>query len=289
MAIDRSARRRFLPRVIGAWLFWFVLLPVAAVGLVAARDGELIASFWFWLTMMALPVWSMRGLFILRRGVRTWRSGIAGLRIGCHVLFLRPFTLDQNQADSMWLENTYVLPGTIGMMYRIMFPPRSLKRELARTVHGRVGDLATIGSNKSFLPELGVRHIYASNAEWQGVVKCLSSSAVCVILQLGDMISGKGGNQGFAWELEHVRNSCNPCTLFMIIGRSPEEEGHWEEIHERLATAGFHVPNAFPGGGSVVGFNGDWSPHLLVLGAEHPREYAEAIAEACRAHYSKGD
>lgn len=119
------------------------------------------------------------------------------------------------------------------------------------------GPVLAIGTPAEKLPPLGAARLYVSHAEWQEVVKQLTSSAQLVVLRAGS-------TRGFFWELRHVRDELAPEKVVLFVPPGID----YDEFRERAsAVLRTQLPEKLSGL-QFISFTADWSPVALTTTGE---------------------
>src|SRR5262245_11635289 len=91
----------------------------------------------------------------------------------------------------------------------------SEEEQLARALRP-FGDLIAVGRPGELLPLPGAVRMYASDAEWKGIVLDRMRAAALVIVRAG-------AGPGLLWEIEQVRSIRAPETVLILVSNLPAE------------------------------------------------------------------
>jgi signal peptidase II len=170
------------------------------------------------------------------------------------VLYLRPFTIDAQVA--------VVGPSTV-----------TFEELVAPEIERAVGPMVALGDPADHLPTLGAAKAYERDDTWRAYVARMAERACCVLLV-------EGTTEGLRWELEHLRKAADPGRLMLLTLPAAFTDAHaaaWPGFQRLLAECGFGT-HEDPGAGAVIGFDREWRPSILCIGADSGKAYASAIA-----------
>lgn len=149
-----------------------------------------------------------------------------------------------------------------------------------------IGPLVALGNPEDDLPAEGAYRDYQTDDRWKDVFFERVSQCACIVMQLGN-------SNNLQFELTSIRSRGMGHKLFILTPPQnlPEDENtwlqkyipipklaNWETFSAILLDNGYQLPEEHPGIGSVLSFEPDGHPLILVQRAFRPEEYVLPIA-----------
>ncbi|MBC7876579.1 MAG: hypothetical protein H7Y59_05350 [Anaerolineales bacterium] len=152
-------------------------------------------------------------------------------------------------------------------------------------VNQRIGPFVALGNPIDDLPTEGAYRDYQTDGDWKEVFFNRASQSAGILMQLGS-------SNNLQFELTSILSQGMCTKLFIITPPQAdvkdrtawmrkyilrEKPATWETFATILKSNGYQLPAQPPGIGSVLTFEPDGSPLLLVQGAFQPAEYIQPI------------
>jgi hypothetical protein len=149
-----------------------------------------------------------------------------------------------------------------------------------------IGPMVALGNPEDDLPAEGAYRDYQTDERWKDVFFERVSQCACIVMQLGN-------SNNLKFELTSIRSLGIGHKLFILTSpqnNSEEEDGwlqkyipiptlaNWETFSAILRDNGYQLPEEHPGIGSVLTFEPDGRPLVLVQRAIRPEQYVLSIA-----------
>ena len=130
--------------------------------------------------------------------------------------------------------------------------------------------LLAIGDPRDRAPKKGSYKFYPSDFCWKFFVRRLTAKSHFVLIRCLDAKS-------FEWELTLLASNIHKIRLLLFIGLEDSDEAIWPLARKVLLSAGYAVPEPFPGRGCLLHFRGldDVEKAGKMISSES--EFAEAI------------
>ena len=151
----------------------------------------------------------------------------------------------------------------------------------------RIGPFVALGNPIDSLPTEGAFRDYQIDERWKDVFFNHSERAACILMQLGS-------SDNLQYELTAILSRHISHKLFILTPPQEnlkdryawvrkyilrEKPANWQAFSAILQKNGFRIPDEPLGIGSVLTFEKDGSPLVLVRNAFQPQEYIQPIAE----------
>lgn len=244
-----------------------ILLTVSAFWLPRAMSDEMLVAMWITLLWFAPSAFIPEGSSRQLRWVEAWKYRVAGVvgavgalvhlvkngfilggtitagvmsffiwlyrygsRVGAPtaeellekdprppVLYLRSFSTELLDPDRLWRE--------------LGIPNQMREEEALASAFSDLGPFITIGRSTEVAPSLGAARLYATDDEWQSVVRDFLRRARMVVVAVGD-------SDGLRWEVAEAVSTVPAPRLIFYFSRlwsSKDLREHYEQLRSRLA------------------------------------------------------
>lgn len=177
------------------------------------------------------------------------------------VLFLRSFASDHMRKKSS-LGFLPLYPTEFGKSFEEFLAPAAAK----------LGPFVALGDPEDYLPSFGAAKVYQRDDSWQQTVLDLLARADYVFLL-------EGASPGLSWELNQVRSRCAPDKVYILTPPRSFPRIGWEGFARLLRECGFEIPTD-PGPGSIVGFDAEFRPVILLRKSTRIQDFLRTIAKS---------
>jgi hypothetical protein len=250
-------------------VLWFLAFVVAIIllGVGLTVDSNAIQ---LGLTLM---------IFVAPAGYWLWRRYSAffdvaresALRLPNPVLFLRPFSKDDRKIESGFESVGWsVALGPLGRVWYATLLRKTPEERIEQATMKALGPMVALGSPRDRMPRSGALRVYASDGEWQDVVRVFVSRAQAVFMMAGTTTA-------LTWELGHLRETVEPSRVFIFTEPPNTIRDRWSAILRTFEAAGWVLPARDPGPGAVIGFDDAWQPAVLARGADDAERLIAAV------------
>ncbi len=154
-------------------------------------------------------------------------------------------------------------------------------------VNSRIGPLVALGNPIDNLPAEGAFRDYQIDERWKDVFLEHSERSACILMQLGS-------SDNLQYELTAILARSIPHKLFIITPPQAnlkdryawvrkyilrEKTADWNTFSAILQKNGYQISTQPPGIGSVLTFEKDGTPLIIVQNAFQPQDYIHPITE----------
>lgn len=193
------------------------------------------------------------------------------LRLNNPVLFLRPFSKDDRKVERGFESLGWsVALGPLGRWWYALLLRKTPEEQIERATMAALGPMVALGSPQDRMPRSGALRVYASDDEWQDVVRTFVSRSQAVFMMAGTTAA-------LTWELNHLRNAVEPTRVFIFTEPPDTTRDRWSAILRTFEDAGWTLPQRDPGPGAVIGFDEQWRPAVLAQGEDDAGKLVAAV------------
>lgn len=207
------------------------------------------------LSLLPIPM-VLGGAFLFYRGRQLEARKTAPKIIGDtnpDVLYLRAFSTDPSLAGQVFSS----------LLTAKVFSGLATEEEQLRDALAEFGDLVAVGEPDERLPRPGAAKLYASDAEWQDIVRRQMRDAPLVIIRAGN-------SKGLFWELSEAVQDVEPRSLLILVLNMRKKQyvtfiEHARDVFPKPLPGLDTVSGALGMKSGFIRFADDWTADFLVL------------------------